>query len=164
MFFYGITICLAVTGLAVVARSMLSHPAPPPVPTVADLKFPVAVIFDESDCRIHHDAADLHVMGLMRVMAYKDWPYLVDNELNLFQLENLISEKNSWQIFLSMGNGSTPVSFTLKTVRDDSHAHARGILTGCIPSHVSDDESAVIRDRIQSARTLSETLSPDWRR
>ena len=159
---FSIAICLTLTGLMAIAWNMRHRPTPPP--TVDDLKFPVAVLFDQSDCRIHYDAADLGIMGLMRVMNYESSPYLIDNELNLFQMENLKSEKSSLQIMLSMGNGSTPVSFTLKAVRDDLHTQARELLTRSISSTVPDDESAEIRNRILSASTLNETLPPDWRR
>lgn len=129
--------------------------------SIDDLKFPVTVVFSTASSYVHHDEKDLSTMSMQAVVMHETPPHLIDNELNLFQLQELKSTKGSMQLMLSAGNGLTPVTFKLKPIRDDSHVQARQLLASLIASDLSDEEVRGLAKRIQTARTLEEILDTE---
>ena len=88
-------------------------------------------------------------------------PHLIDNQLNLFQMDDLNSTRSSYTLLLNAGTGTTPVSFTLKPVRDETQTEVRKLLIGIVNPDLPEDEAAVMKSRILSAQRLTEIFQPD---
>lgn len=97
-------------------------------------------------------------MSTQLVLMHQTPPKLIDNELNLFQLDNLSSTLNSFQLMANLGNGLSPVSFDLHRIRDRSHSQALRLLVETIASDLSVVESQQIETKIQSVETLEDAL------
>lgn len=81
---------------------------------MADLHFPVAVLYSTSSCVLYNDAADLGVMHVNLVNGPEHAPTLIDSGFNIFTLENLRSTHGGMWL-MAHPSGATEVAFELKT-------------------------------------------------
>ncbi len=88
-------------------------PAPLPPPTVADLHFPVVVLFPTAACLLYKDAASLGVMHMNLLMDYSRVPVLIDSEFNICTMEKLGSTHGGLWL-MAHPSGTTEVTFELK--------------------------------------------------
>ncbi|MFH1302995.1 MAG: hypothetical protein ABIK07_18195 [Planctomycetota bacterium] len=156
----GVVVCLLVIGTAAGLWLMRGGPALPQ-PTINDLNFPVVVFFSPTSFSVDHSAEELTTMNIQRVLMQQKPPHLIDNQLNLFQLDELNSTRSSYTLLLNAGTGTTPVSFTLKPVRDETRTEARKLLIGIVNPELPDDEAAAMKSRIRSAQRLTEIFQAD---
>lgn len=88
--------------------------APKPVaPKVAELHFPVAVLFSTSSSVLYENAADLGVMHVNLVNGSTDAPTLIDSDFNLYTMENLRSTHGGLWL-MAHPSDNTEVAFELK--------------------------------------------------
>jgi len=87
-------------------------PPPPPPPTVADLHFPVLVLFPNAYTVLFKDATDLHTMITGVVIALDQPPLLIDSRFNIRTLDYLKTIHGGlWLMMHPVG--VTEVTFTL---------------------------------------------------
>ena len=93
-------------------------PAPPPQPavpppTVADLHFPVAVLYPRSLSLLFKDANDLGVMYVQVVINLDDAPTLIDSDFHIYTMQKLRSTHGGLWL-MAHPSGGTEVSFELQ--------------------------------------------------
>jgi hypothetical protein len=84
-----------------------------PPPVVADLHFPVAVLFSNSSAIRYDNAADLGVMPVQLVINSKFPPILIDSQFNILTLQKLSSIHGGLWLMVHP-SGNTEVTFDLK--------------------------------------------------
>lgn len=151
----GVVVCLLAIGTASGVWLMRSSPSLPQ-PTINDLNFPVVVFFSPTIYTLDLTAEELTTMNIQRVLVQQTPPLLIDNQLRLFQMDDLISTSSSSTMLLKAGTGKTPVSFSLKPVRDDSKTEVRKLLIGIVSPELSEDKAAALKSRILSIQRLTE--------
>jgi hypothetical protein len=97
-------------------------------PEVADLEFPVAVLYSTASTMLYSNAADLGVMGVQLVINSSHPPVLIDSGLRVFTLEKLRSiHGDLW--FVLHPSGNTEVTFELKRGAESGRDAARAEMT-----------------------------------
>lgn len=96
-------------------------------PTVADLHFPVAVIFGNSSVVAFKDAAALGTMLIANLNAVTGPPPLLDSEFAIYTMTKLGSTHNGLWL-MSHPTGSTPVKFELERAPKSGVEAARELL------------------------------------
>ena len=82
-------------------------------PTVADLHFPVAVLFPSTTSLLYKDAADLGVMHTNLLTGPAGAPVLIDSDFKIYTMEKLSSVHGGlWLMAHPVGN--TEVKFELQ--------------------------------------------------
>lgn len=80
---------------------------------MADLQFPVVVLYSTALTILYKDAVDLSVMSVQLVINSRTPPVLIDSKLDVFTLQKLRSTHNGlWLI--AHPAGATEVTFELK--------------------------------------------------
>ena len=88
-------------------------PKPQPPPTVADLHFPVVVLFPSTTSLLYKNAADLGVMHMNLVMNYSGLPVLIDSDFNIYTMVKLSSTHGGLWL-MAHPSGTTEVKFELE--------------------------------------------------
>lgn len=112
---------------AVLALFTSCRAKPLPLPTVADLHFPVAVNYQRGSVLLFPDAASLGTMSLGQLHAVTGPPPLIDSSFAVYTLADLRSTHH-WLWLMINPTGSTPVSFTLQRAPKSGLEAARAIL------------------------------------
>jgi len=102
-----------------------ARPLPPP--TVADLHFPVAVIFGNASVVTFASAADLGTMQVGNLNTVTGPPPLIDSRFAVHTLAKLGSTHGVLWL-MSHPTGATPVSFELQRAPESGIEVARGLL------------------------------------
>lgn len=106
--------------------ALLTGCSKPQPPKVADLHFPVAVLYSNGSNVTYTDAADLGVMRVGHVLATGDLPVLIDSDFKIYTLEKLQSTHGGlWLMANPVGN--TEVTFDLKRAEKSGADAAREI-------------------------------------
>ncbi|MCE9610103.1 MAG: hypothetical protein K8R23_07825 [Chthoniobacter sp.] len=98
-----------------------------PAPTLADLHFPVAVIFQKGSVALYSDAAALGTMSIGQLNAVTEPPPLIDSSFAIYRLAKLRSTHNDLWL-MANPTGITPVSFTLERLGPSGMDAARELL------------------------------------
>ncbi len=111
-------LALCAMNLAVLLASLTGcsrKPAPPatPAPTVADLHFPVVVLYPRSLTSLFKDADDLHVMYTQVVINLDEAPTLIDSDFHIYSMQKLHSIHGGLWLMANPNNG-TEVTFELQ--------------------------------------------------
>lgn len=149
---------------SVVTSGCRAKPAPAPVLTVADLNFPVVVVFERSGAYVHRSAEDLMTMSMQAVIMSNSPPHLIDNEFNLFRLDKLNSTKGTLAYMLSAGAGSTEVTFELARVPEKSDEQVRSLLRKLEDPWMTDEQKAELLKVIASAKSVHDIVDVSTRR
>src|SRR5688572_29571380 len=104
--------------------------APPAPPKIADLKFPVMVIHNNTSIKIEENADELQQMHVNYASAPKTWPMLIDSEFNIYTMENLRSTKSGLWL-MANPSGITPVAFDLKRAPESGLKPALDLIVQC---------------------------------
>ena len=89
------------------------HAPPPAPPTVADLHFPVVVLFGNTTAASYADATALGTMQIGQLNAVIGPPPLIDSRFAIYRLAKLASTHNGLWL-MTHPTGATPVTFTLE--------------------------------------------------
>ena len=111
--------------LAVLLAGCRAKPQPPP--TVADLHFPVVVLFENAPATIFQNAADLGTMRIGYLHALKGPPPLIDSSFHIYTLSGLASTHGGLWL-LANPTGVTPVTFQLEPSPKSGLAAARELM------------------------------------
>lgn len=131
----------------------------PPKPTLADLQFPVLVIYPGAGHERFDSPAALADMSTQRVLMHHDTPLLIDSALRIFQLADLKSTQSGLSLMASAGTGRTPVAFTLTATRDSGIAAARALVQKyCTPLHDGPDAPRR-REQLATAETIPQIIA-----
>jgi len=102
------------------------HAPPPPPPTVADLQFPVVVLYGHGNVRTFPDADSLNTMSIGVLNSAVGPPALIDSQFKRYRLADLASTHNGLWLMMNP-TGTTPVKFTLERAPESGIAVARAL-------------------------------------
>jgi hypothetical protein len=122
--------------------------ARPSPPSVADLHFPVAVIFGTSSVVAFQDAADLSLMRMGNLNTITGPPPLIDSNFAIFTMTKLGSTHNGLWLMTHPTVG-TPVTFELECAPNSGIDAARALLRARL------DDQTWRRDLEQKRRALA---------
>jgi hypothetical protein len=128
-------------------------PTPPPPPTVADLQFPVVVIFGKTSAVKFKDAADLGTMSMGSLNAVTGPPPLIDSSFAIYTLEKLGSTHGALWL---MANpvGYTPVKFELARAPKSGIETARELMRLYLDDQTWRRDLEEMRRALAAERTL----------
>jgi hypothetical protein len=89
------------------------HASPPPPPSIADLHFPVVILFGDTATGSYPDATALGTMQIGQLNALIGPPPLIDSRFTIYRLSKLASTHNGLWL-MAHPTGATPVTFTLE--------------------------------------------------
>ena len=132
-----------------------ARPLPPP--TVADLRFPVVVIYGKSSVVLFKDAADLGTMGISHLNNVTGPPPLIDSSFAVYRLAGLASTHGGLWL-MAHPTGSTPVKFELQRAPASSIEVARGLLRQRLAEQAWRTDLEVKRRQLDAEQTLEGML------
>ena len=131
---------------------------PPAPPTVADLHFPVVVIFGKSSVVGFSNANDLGTMAIASLNAVTGPPPLIDSRFAIYTLEKLGSTHNGLWL-MAHPTGSTPVTFELQRAPQSGIATARAHLRARLDEQTWRDDLEKKRKALAAEQTLAGMLA-----
>ena len=132
--------------------SCLSKPAPPPA--VADLRFPVVVIYGKSSAVLFHDAKSLDTARIADLNAVVGPPPLIDSDFRIYTLRELGSTHGSLWL-MAHPTGSTPVSFKLERASKSGIETARELMRARLDEQTWRSDLAQSREALAGEQTLA---------
>ena len=139
--------------------NLLGCNRPPPPPTVADLQFPVLVVYPSAGFSTFENADNLKTMRLQKLLMSRDTAALIDSKLRVFLLENLKSNKNGMSIWISGGRGPTAVTFDLVATKESGLAAAREWICKGTSRFTEGPSAAECWSRLEAATTFAELVA-----
>ena len=127
---------------------------PPPPPTIADLHFPVVVIFGTTSVVKFASAADLGTMVIASLNAVTGPPPLIDSSFANYTLEKLGSTHNGLWL-MAHPTGSTPVTFELKRSPKSGIETARELIRARLDDQTWRDDLEEKRRALAAEQTLA---------
>ena len=100
---------------------------PPPPPSIADLHFPVAVIFGNASVVLFKDAGDLGIMQIGNLNTVTGPPSLIDSTFAIYSMVKLGSTHNGLWL-MAHPTGPTPVTFELERASKTGIEAARELM------------------------------------
>jgi hypothetical protein len=135
--------------------------APPPAPArpaVADLHFPVAVIFGKATVVTFKDAEDLGSMWMGNFLSVDGPPPLIDSSFAIYRLSKLASTHSGLWMMVHP-TGVTPVTFELEHAPESGIEPARALLLAYLDQRTSLSDLEQKRKKLASKKTLPEMLA-----
>ncbi len=143
-------------GLLALLTGCRAKPLPPP--TVADLHFPVVVIFGTTSVVKFADADDLGTMKISSLNAVTGPPPLIDSSFAIYTLEKLGSTHN-WLWLMINPTGSTPVKFELARAPKSGIEVARELMQARLNDQRWRDDLDKARRALAAEQTLAGIFS-----
>ncbi|MDR3402570.1 MAG: hypothetical protein P4L99_08730 [Chthoniobacter sp.] len=134
------------------------HAPPPPPPSVADLRFPVVVLFGESSVVAYPDATALSTMRIGNLNTITGPPPLIDSQFAVYRLTKLGSTHNDLWLMMHP-TGSTPVTFTLERAPQSGLEAARALLGHYLETQTWRRDLEQKRRALAAERTLPGMLT-----
>lgn len=123
-------------------------------PTVADLKFPVAVNYQRGGVVLFSDVADLGTMSLGQLQAVSGPPPLIDANFTIYTLKDLRSTHGSLWL-MAHPTGLTPVTFTLEHAPKSGIEATRALMRERLDEQTWRDDLEQKRQALANERTLA---------
>lgn len=146
----------SITGCKQAVRSSTEQQA-----ELGTLPYPVIVVYETGHFQRLHSMTDFQAIDLSMVLSQTTTPYLIDNELNLFRLEQFASTKGTAAMMVSAGSGTTDVRFRMLPINDENHAQAKQLLKGVIAEDLSPAMMQTTLTQLQQAASLEEFFAED---
>lgn len=127
---------------------------PLPPPSVADLKFPVAVNYQRAAVVLFTDATDLGTMSLGQMNGISGPPPLIDSSFAIYTLKDLRSTHGSLWL-MANPTGFTPVTFTLERAPKSGIEAVREIIRGRLDEQTWRDDLPAKRNALAAEQTLA---------
>jgi hypothetical protein len=127
--------------------------APKPA-TVADLTFPVVVIFGTTAAALYRDAADLGEMSIGHLNAQNGSPPLIDSSFVVYRLDKLASTHSSMWL-MTHPTGTTSVTFELARAETSGIDAARRLLRARLDEQTWRDDLDDARRAIATGNDLA---------
>jgi hypothetical protein len=131
-----------------------SHKPPPPPPTVADLHFPVAVLYSTASSILYKDATDLGVIHMNLLIGSTQPPVLIDSDFNIYTMEKLASTHGGLWL-MTHPSGSTEVTFELKRSPNSGLQAALDAMRAQLDTQTWRDDLDKKRKTLASQKTLT---------
>ena len=125
-----------------------------PEPTVADLHFPVVVIYGTTSVVLYPDARALGFASIASLNAVKGPPPLIDSDFNIYILEELASTHGSLWL-MTHPTGNTPVTFKLARAPESGIAVARKLMQARLDEQTWRDDLDQGREALAREETLA---------
>jgi hypothetical protein len=132
--------------------------SPPPPPTVADLHFPVVVLFGNASVGTYPDVAALGTMLIAHLNAVTGPPPLIDSQLAIYRLDQLGSTHNGLWL-MAHPTGSTTVHFELRRTPQSGPEAARDLLRACLDAQTWRHDLEQRRRDLATQQTLPGMLA-----
>jgi hypothetical protein len=134
-----------------------------PPPSVADLHFPVAVIFGKAGVVMFKDAQDLGTMRIGHLNGVISPPPLIDSHFSIYTLAKLGSTHGGLWL-MAHPTGFTPVTFELERAPKSGIEAARELIRSQLDAQTWRQDLEYQRGVLAAQQTLSAmvaTLRPD---
>ena len=125
-----------------------------PAPTVADLHFPVVVIYGKSTAMLFPEAAALGEARIADLNAVIGPPPLIDSNFDIYTLREFGSTHNGLWL-MTHPTGSTPVSFKLERAAKSGIETARALMRARLDEQTWRDDLAQRREALGREQTLA---------
>ena len=126
-------------------------------PKVADLHFPVAVLFSNSSSVSYKDAADLGVMHVNLIMMTDQSPALIDSNFEIYTMDHLRSTHGGLWLMVHP-SGNTEVEFTLLRAQKSGLEAARAAMRAQLDKQTWRSDLDKQRAALAAQTTLSGML------
>lgn len=123
-------------------------------PTVADLKFPVAVNYQRAAVVLFTDATDLSTMSLGQLNGISGPPPLIDSSFTIYTLKDLRSTHGSLWL-MAHPTGLTPVTFNLERAPKSGIEAARELMRARLDEQTWRDDLVEKRKALAAEQTLA---------
>ncbi len=123
-------------------------------PTVADLHFPVVVIYGTSSVVLYPDARALGFASIASLNAVTAPPPLIDSDFNICILEELGSTHGTLWL-MTHPTGNTPVKFKLARAPESGIAAARALMQARLDDQTWRDGLDQEREALAREETLA---------
>jgi hypothetical protein len=141
--------------LAVFGAGCTKKPSPPP--KIADLHFPVAVLYSNSSTVSYKDAADLGVMHMNLIIMTDQRPALIDSNFEIYTLDHLRSTHGGLWL-MAHPSGTTEVEFTLTRAAKTGLEAARNAMRAQLDMQTWRDDLEKRRAALAKQTTLNGML------
>ncbi|MBE2180671.1 MAG: hypothetical protein IAE97_09395 [Chthoniobacterales bacterium] len=125
-----------------------------PEPTVADLHFPVVVIYGTTSVVLYPNAHTLGFASIASLNALTGPPALIDSDFNIYILEELASTHGTLWL-MTHPTGNTPVTFQLARAPESGIAVARQLLRPRLEDQTWRDDLDQGREALAREETLA---------
>ena len=125
------------------------------------LPYPMMVVYESGQFQRLHSPTEFQAISLPMVLNETTTPYLIDNELKLFRLEQFASTKGAVAMTASAGLGKTDVRFRMLPIRDENREQAKQLLKGVIAEDLSPAIMETTLLQLQQAASLEEFFADD---
>jgi len=145
----GVMRCAFLLALFTGCHSKLAPP-----PAVADLRFPVVVIYGKSSTVLFPDAKSLDTARIADLNAVVGPPPLIDSDFHIYTLRELGSTHGSLWL-MAHPTGSTPVSFKLERASKSGIETARELIRARLDEQTWRGDLAQSREALAGEQTLA---------
>jgi|GEM_PF-2893188 len=129
-------------------------PAPAPAPTVAELRFPVVVLYGKSKVSLSTDAAALGIVSAAELNAVTGSPPLIDSDFRVFSLQEFGSTHH-WLWHMANPTSGTSVKFRLERTPRGGLETAREMLRARLDEQTWHSDLPKRRAELAKAQTLA---------
>jgi hypothetical protein len=125
-----------------------------PPPAVAELRFPVVVIYGKSSAVLFPDSAALGSASIASLNATTGPPPLIDSDFKIYTLRDFGSTHSGLWL-MANPTGSSPVTFKLERARQSGIATARKLIQTRLDAQTWRDDLLERRKALSQEQTLA---------
>ncbi|MCB1865528.1 MAG: hypothetical protein KDG50_08850 [Chromatiales bacterium] len=145
--------------LGALLASLVGCERPPREVPVSELRFPVVLVFGDTEAQINVNAQDLALMHMGHYTHMPEQMRVIDAQARVFEMRDIQGEHGGLWMMLNP-TGLMPISFRLIPARSSGLEAARGVILGCefFDRVRGADETERVRDAVRRASDMASIL------